>query len=267
MNDIEVFNAVTAVFWNRSVQDSIVRLKAAGDAAVPCVLSEIAGAAEGRVGAPNWWDGAVQLCGVLEEAGTPVAKDALLTVLAMDSRFVEFDRVRASAAKCLSSFSDSAPDLVPKLIELLDSPHAPLAQIQSAIDELGGEAPVTPELLIEKAAYMDPAKAIQHLGAYQKQAAGWNPDQRRHFFWLLGNKVDAAFRHHGPKDGDLATRLSRPYHAAALLADPSPDVTSWTKFGVIAVERSEERAKLLAAQYPLLESPPIPSESDALGGT
>ncbi len=261
LDDIAALNAVNAVFWGRSVENSLERLRAAGDAAVPEVLSGISNAAKGAVGAEYWWNGAGKLCGVLASIQTPLAREALLNILATDSPIVEFDQVRASAAASLAGFADNAEELIPILLKLMESPHSPRLQIQSAIEALGGEVPISPELMIEKARYMDPQEAIELLGPLQNRAAGWDKDQQRFFFYTLGGKLDAAFGHPGRAD-----QLSRPYYAAALLADPGPDSASWGKFGGVEVDKSEAAARRLAEQYPLPDKPPVPGETGATEG-
>ena len=265
MDEIEILNNVTNVLWSRSEDDSLHILKDYGDAAVIGIVSGIGDCADGRCRAAYWWDGAKQLCQLLAEIGGPNARGGLLAIVMTDSSITEFDQVRASAATQLAGFRDDADELVPQLIEASRLPHSPLVQIQATVEALGAQTPMTPELIIAKGnGYaLPPRESIEFLGAYQDQASHWEAAQRSAFFRMLGLRVKEAFAQHGPKDEQLASRLARPYFAAALLADPDPEYLAWGYFDRLDdVERSETGARTLVERYPLPEAAPIPDAAE-----
>lgn len=258
MDDTQIFNDVNQILWHGSTE-VLNRLKTFGDVAVPGIVSRILEYATGHggfIGRRHWWDGAKELCAVLSQIGTPTAQNALLTILNTGSSIVEFDQVRATAVQQLSTFQDNALELVQKLLEASKSPHAPLLQIQSTIAALGGQMELNPTLIIEKGIHMELLESIKYFGAFQKQAANWDKDQKRYFFVSFGAKVIAAFGRHGNKDMRVAEQLARPYFAAAILADPDPNTRGWEYFGKI--DRTESNARSLAKQFPLPDTPPIP---------
>ena len=98
MDEVKIINSVGMVLWGRSVDDHLRTLKGCGAAAVLGIVSGIGDCADGRCGAPYWWDGAKQLCQLLAEIGGPDARGGLLAVVMTDSSIAELDQVRASAA-------------------------------------------------------------------------------------------------------------------------------------------------------------------------
>jgi hypothetical protein len=219
------------------LQQPLHQLEQFGDQIVPHAKSAILSRASGQSGGPYWWDAASELCKVLSRIGTANASRALLDILEADSRFVEFDRVRADAARCLGTFKDRT--LVPRLVAASKLPHSPSLAIKEAILALGGEALQSPEVITEEGRAMEPEKAIAFFEKHRPAVPVWPKEMQRAFYYYFGLQVKML----------RGAEAARPYFAAALLADPGPLSAAWSEFG--SVPKTSECAAALAANHPL----------------
>lgn len=223
----------------KDVQSRLDKLQAAGDAAVQPVATAVSGCARGSSAGPRWWLGAQELCSMLARIGSPEAQAALLAILKTDSRIVEFDYVRGTAARQLSSFKD--PQLLPELRRCLEMPNAPVLAISETMEALGGDEPMPPEVVVEKGrGISDPLEAVRFFAKHQAQVSSWrNPEQQGGFYYFFGRKVERL----------SGTKAAYPLFAAQLLADPDPNSAAW---GVFPTETpSPSSAQALAQKYPL----------------
>lgn len=229
------------VLWGSvadDVEQSLGRLEAFGDAAVPHVVSAVAGCATGRCTGPRWWDGAAELCKLLSRLRSPTANAGLLSILRMDSNIFEFNQdVRGNAAAALGASGDQA--LVEELASCLDLPDAPYAEIAKSIEALGGSASEIPAVILDRGRREQiPVEAIRYLLGHRSSVPAWPEDRQHGFYAFLARKVELHYGH------DKAM----PLYAAALRADPSPLSVAW---GAFSESERNETAQTLSTKYPL----------------
>ena len=172
------------------LESSLSELKSFGDRAAAHVRSAILSCASEQRGGPRWWDGAAELCKALAASGTPQASKTLLDVLEANSRVVEFDRVRAQAARCLGTFNDKS--LVTRLVAASKLPNAPALAIKEAIDKLGGEPLQSPKVIIEEGRSMEPEEAIRFFESHQHAVDGWPKEKQGGFTTFSDAKSNAS---------------------------------------------------------------------------
>jgi len=230
----EVFGQISA-----DVKDLVDGLVSVGDPIVPSILSGVQLAAEGDIGTRSW-EGASVLCEALGRIDTPIARDALLSILREDSEIPEFhERVRGTAAQQLGRSEDSS--LVPELLACLPAQRYPstVRAIEIAVEGLGGSAPETPETIIRAAMGMSGDAAVAYLRGFETQIASWPVDRRGGYYYWLGTKTEEI----------AGWDEAAPFYAASLRENPDGDSATWRFFPVD--ERSAEVAEQLAREYPL----------------
>ena len=247
MNASEINNIIGSILTHHSpvvfgnVSDDVKRyleqLYSAGDIVVPHIVSAVTACANGHSGGEYWWKGAGELCKLLSRLGSPTAKTALLTILKTDSRIVEFDDVRATAAIQLSNFKD--PQLVHELTECSKMPNAPVSAINQSIAVLGGQALASPEAVIAEGRGLDPKQAVEYFSRYENEVTKWSKEKQGGFYYFAGRKAEQAY----------GSAAALPLYAASLLAYSGSDAAAWQSFP--NYKPSQENAKLLGGKYPL----------------
>lgn len=237
------------------LRNTLTRIQNSGDKSVSHIISAIIHiSVEGYE--IYWWKSARELCKLLSRIGTPIAEDGLLKILQTDSKFAEFDGVRAESAIQLSTFQDTK--LVAKLRACLTMPNAPIVAISDTIEKLGDNASDTPDVIMERGEYMEPKKAIAFFSKYEKELTGWTPKERGYFYRYAAPKVEAAF---GKEE-------AKPLWAASVLANPEPNAVGWRELGITidcsigkdgsiiwskTTTELSEMAQKLSNEYPLPE--------------
>lgn len=252
MNASEINNVIRSILTHDSpvvfgsvsndVKGYLDQLYSAGDIVVPHIVSAVtACATNGYSGGTYWWDGAKELCKLLSRFDSPTAKTALLTILKTNSRIVEFDGVRATAANQLSNFKDS--QLVGELTECSKMPNAPVLEINKTIEALGGNASLSPAAIIAEGRNLeDTLEAIRYFIKHQSQVANWSDVQKQGgFYYFFGCRVE----------GRSGTKAAYPLFAAGLVANPEPNAAAWGKFQNQTPSLSN--AQILSKKYPLTE--------------
>lgn len=224
---------------NKDVQASLDELQKEGDAPIQPILSAVRACGSGDSEGAYWWKGAQELCSLLGRLGSAAAKDALLQILETDSRIVEYEYVRASAAQALAGFRD--PELLPRLLRCLELPNAPVLAINKTIVALGGDASSLPRVIVAQGRDIrDLQEAVRFYRQHQPRVASWpNREDQGGFYFLFGAGVEKL----------RGTEAARPLLAASLAANPAATAAAWSAFPLVA--KSPENAQELAEQYPL----------------
>lgn len=224
---------------NKDVQASLDQLQRGGEAAVQPILIAVTDCAKGSSGGEYWWKGAQELCSLLARIGTAEAKGALLQILEIDSRTVEYDYVRATAAGALADFRD--PQLLPRLLRCLDMPNAPVLAINKTIIGLGGDASSLPKVILAEGRHIeDPREAVRYYRQYQPQVARWpSPEDQGGFYSWFGIEVERL----------RGTEAALPLFAASLVANSGANSAAWGRFP--SVPKTSGDAQALAEKYSL----------------
>ena len=224
---------------DKDVQEYLDQLQRGGEAAVQPILISVTDCARGNSGGNYWWLGAQELCSLLARIGSAEAMSALLQILEINSRIVEYGYVRATAAGALVAFRD--PQLLPRLLRCLEMPDAPVLAINKTIVALGGDASSLPKVIVAEGRDIeDPREAVRYYRQYQPQVAGWpsSEDQGGFYAWF-GIRVERI----------RGTEAALPLFAASLVANPGANAAAWGRFP--SVPKTSEGAKALAEKYPL----------------
>jgi len=223
-------------------------LISAGDAAVEPLAAAIRQAMQAYTEAQDlsheksaiYW--AVEDCVmILGAIDTPASRVELAKLLNADlPGFSFYTPIMTALGTCKPPYAD----LLPGIVAAANGPcvahrRENLGELCRLAHAMGERIPLTPEQTVKMFKDSTGEYALEFIGDYVEGIADWPGGLRSAFFWFFGVKVENS---RGIAD-------ARPYYAASLSANPSPDAAAWSKFP--GEKTSPATAATLTRAYPL----------------